>query len=358
MVTLKQVAAEAGVSPSTASAALRGMDIVKPDTARKILDAAARLNYQINIPARTLRSGRSDTYTLIVPDLENQYYAKLANSLSYELLTRGKRLIIQVSRYNRELELQQVRATNASICDGMFVCSANSSASDIRDASGGKCPVIMFDDMSAGADSCYDSIDTPSQAGMYAAIRHLVDDRHRRRVGVVGSATNGVPRGSLGFILRQNRYGYAVQALESYGLADEHTLVAADWGFLSGVEVAHRLVDEGMRYDALCCMNDELALGVMRGLAECGVNVPDEVAVTGFDGVLAGEYTTPTLTTVAVDFNGMAQTAVQMIQESAQHQDDGTPAMPRRVIVGFQLAKRESTMGRTASTGFTTKPRP
>lgn len=73
MVTLKQVAAEAGVSPSTASAALRGMDIVRPDTAKKVLETAARLNYQTNLSARALRSGRSDTFTLIIPDLENQY---------------------------------------------------------------------------------------------------------------------------------------------------------------------------------------------------------------------------------------------------------------------------------------------
>lgn len=354
MVTLKQVAAEAGVSPSTASAALRGMDIVRPDTAKKVLETAARFNYQTNLSARALRSGRSDTFTLIIPDLENQYYAKLANSLSYELLTHGKRLIIQVSRYDHEQEFQLIRSINDSICDGLFICSSTSSASDVRQAIGGNYPVVMFDDMSMGAESCYDSIDTPSQAGMYAAIRHLVEDCHRQRIGVLGSKTSSMQPGTLGFTLRQNRCNYAVQALESYGLADEHTMIATDWGFRVGVEVAHRLADEGMRYDALCCMNDELALGVMRGLAECGINVPNQVAVTGFDGVLAGEYITPTLTTIAVDFNGMAQTAIHMMREAAERRSSGAPTLPRRIIVGFQLHKCESTMGRTASTGFTT----
>lgn len=69
MVTLKDVARKAGVSMSTASAALRGKDIVKPDTTQRVLEAANTLNYRINLSARALRSGKSDIFTMIVPDL-------------------------------------------------------------------------------------------------------------------------------------------------------------------------------------------------------------------------------------------------------------------------------------------------
>lgn len=111
-----------------------------------------------------------------------------------------------------------------------------------------------------------------------------------------------------------------------------------------------------MCYDALCCMNDELALGVLRGLAECGVHVPDDVAVTGFDGVPTGSYTMPTLSTVAVDFNSMARTAVAMMQDQIERDDaDHVESMPRHVIVGFQLLKRESTLGRNISTASINK---
>ena len=80
MVTLKDVARKAGVSMSTASAALRGKDIVKPDTTQRVLEAANTLNYRINLSARALRSGKSDIFTMIVPDLENQYYATACSS--------------------------------------------------------------------------------------------------------------------------------------------------------------------------------------------------------------------------------------------------------------------------------------
>lgn len=356
MVTLKQVAAEAGVSTSTASAALRGLDIVRPATARKIVEVANRLDYHINVPARALRSGRTGIYTLIVPDIENQYYAKLANSLAYELLSGGKRLIIQVSQYDKDKELQQIRELNPSLCDGLFIVSNHSTGREVREVAGSNRSVLMFDDMSAATDACYDSIETPAQAGMYAMIHHLVEECGRRRVGIVGTYhESDEVRPALAVALRQDRYDFAYHALESYGLAGDDAFIASDWGFQAGVEVAHRIVGERLQYDALCCMNDELALGVMRGLAECGVNVPDDVAVTGFDGILGGAFVTPTLTTVAVDFAGMAQTAMHMMENQIARRENGEDdTLPRRTIIGFQLLKRESTLGRTASTGFTT----
>ena len=102
-----------------------------------------------------------------------------------------------------------------------------------------------------------------------------------------------------------------------------------------------------MHYDALCCMNDALALGIIRGLAECGLRVPEDVAVTGFDGIEPGAYSVPTLTTVAVDFTEMARMAISMMldhvgQQEGQEDSDRTP---RRVIVGYHLLERESTLG-------------
>ena len=105
MVTLKDVARKAGVSMSTASAAIRGKDIVKPDTTQRVLEAASTLNYRINLSARALRSGKSDIFTMIVPDLENQYYAKMANAMSNVLTADKKRLVVQVSMYDSQREL-------------------------------------------------------------------------------------------------------------------------------------------------------------------------------------------------------------------------------------------------------------
>ena len=358
MVTLKQVAAEAGVSTSTASSALRDLDIVRPETKRRVIEAANRLDYRTNTSARALRSGRSDIFIAIIPDLDNQYYARFANALSNALADRGKRLILQISRYDGETELRQIRSIDPSTCDGLFICSIANSGKVLHDAAG-NIPVLMFDDMSGTEDVYYDSIETPSQSGSIAAINHLVDECGRRRIGIIGALADRGDNDSLSRTLRTNRCNSAIQALSDYGLADKHSLITSDWGIEAGIATAHRLAAQGMPYDALYCMNDELALGVMRGLAEEGINVPDDVAVIGFDGITSGSYTTPTLTTVAVDFEGMAQTGTMMMEQQVERlaANETRPTMPQRIIVGFQLLKRESTMGRTATTGFTTIPR-
>lgn len=349
MVTLRDVANEAGVSMSTASAAIRGKDIVKPETTRRVLEVANRLNYRTNLSARALRSGKSDIFTMIVPDLETQYYAKMANSMAKVLMSEHKRLIVQVSQYDKDKERELIRQIAPSSCDGLFICSTQSSGADIH-AVAGSIPVLMFDDMSNDIEAYYDSIETPSQTGMYAIIKHLVESG-RRRIGIVGTMTSDVREISLAITLRQNRCLYAHQAMQSYGLDTSKAYIQSDWGVEAGIQVAHDLVRQGMRYDALCCMNDELALGILRGLAECGVHVPDDVAVTGFDGVSTGSYTMPTLSTVAVDFNGMARTAVAMMQDQTERDGaDHVESMPRHVIVGFQLLKRESTLGRNIHT--------
>ncbi|MDY4678216.1 MAG: LacI family DNA-binding transcriptional regulator [Bifidobacterium tsurumiense] len=355
MATLKEVAKAAGVSPSTASAALRGLNIVKPDTTHKVIDAASKLNYHINLSARALRSGHTNIFTLIIPDLENDFYAKLANSLADALFIDGCRLIIQISQYDSGKELELVKQQSSSLCDGLFICSTSNTATTIQGAAGDR-PVLLFDDMSAPEEECYDSINTTSQGGMYALIHHL-QQCGRKRIGIVGvnelAAKNG-PR-YLGLTLRKRRYAYALAALEQLYGSSEGSAINADWSVESGITTAHELVRQGMPFDALCCMNDQLAFGIMRGLAETGVNVPDDVAVTGFDGVNAGGFTTPTLTTMAIDFVGMAHSAVSMMRRQLELRESSSPMIPQHVIVGSRLLARESTLGRTASTGFTTR---
>ena len=347
MVTLKEVAQKAGVSPSTASAAIRGMDIVRPDTAKRVLDTAAKLNYQINMSARALRSGRTNIYTMLIPDLENQFYAKLANALSNELAAHGKRLIVQTNNFKKDKELEQLAQISASMCDGVFIASTHNTGREIHEALK-TFPALLFDDMSPDEDAYYDSIETPSQAGMHALIRHLVS-LGRKRIGIVGTFADNVKpvgKGSpteIAFAIRQNRYDFAAQAMQAYGLPVDDAFIVSDWSVNAGIETAHQLVKQGLRFDALCCANDDLALGIIRGLLECGVRVPEDVAVTGFDGIAPGSFTTPTLTTISSDYQGMAQTAIDMMESQVEQPEEHT--MPRRIIVGFQLLQRESTLG-------------
>jgi DNA-binding LacI/PurR family transcriptional regulator len=173
MTTIRDVAREAGVSPSTASAALRDLNIVKPQTHDRVVNAARKLSYHTNVSARALRSGRSGMFTLIVPDLETDFYSKLANSLANELFAKHLHLVIQISQYNQEKELEQIRELKASMCDGLFISPMASTDKDM-DMARENIPVVCFDDASNQEENRFDSVETPDQNGMLDIISHLV----------------------------------------------------------------------------------------------------------------------------------------------------------------------------------------
>ena len=99
------------------------------------------------------------------------------------------------------------------------------------------------------------------------------------------------------------------------------------------------------RFDGVCCANDFAAFGVIRGLADHGIRVPQDVQVIGFDGVTSGSYATPSLSTIEVDLNQLAKFALDMIAERVERrgEEDAEPLPPSRATIGYQLVEREST---------------
>lgn len=351
MATLKQVAAEAGVSISTASAALRGLDLVAPQTAQKVTQAAEKLDYHVNVSARVLKQGKTGIFGLIVPDLETEFYSMLANALGSELAEEGKSLIIEFSGYDPDLEVSHLQSLSSSICDGLFVCSTGHTAQQIKEIVGNRCPVVLFDDMTSLSDACFDAIHTPNQEGMEALIAHLVEQgyRHIALVGAVPEEEQNNPR-NLGSLLHSRRKTSAFQALADHDLQPAAVL-PANWstkgGLVAADSIAPTLLDKPGSIDAFCCMNDALALGLIRGLHTHGIHVPDDVAVGGFDGVNSSTLQIPSLTTVAIDFTGMARTAITLMNNRVRERNHSKqPILPQDVATGFHLRISESTASR------------
>ena len=340
IITLKDVAREAGVSPSTASGALRGKGFVKPKTTRRVLAAATRLGYKVNVSASALRTGRTGVFCLILPNLDIPDYACMANALATELSHDGMRLMVEVSQADPALERRLIGQFTGSMADGMFVVVNNISSDEVK-VQANNTPTVLFE--SYGLRNPLDAVNTPNASAMSIAVRHLSDCGYRR-IAVVGRPdTPETPDEIItGKLLRCSRYRAALNALHEQGL-DEHMIsYSTSWGVNDGILIAHVIAEDGIRSDALLCLNDDLALGVIRGLHECGIHVPEDVAVMGFDGIPEGAHVIPSLSTIAIDFAGMARTAVSLMRE--QMNDHLCPAMlPRRVSVGFQLLIREST---------------
>lgn len=338
MPTLKDVAREAGVSVATASVALRGGAAVTPRTTQKVRMAAERLGYRLNASARSLKSGRSGIISLIVPILSIPYYSKLATAFAGEIEANGMQTIIQQSDLFARHERQSIERIASAFSDGIIFDSTRLTAAEVARVAGGR-PTILLEDFSG--ERLLDTVNTPVEEGMAIAVEHLLS-RGCGRIGILGDIPDKGPDLPISRIGRKARYDAAIRAMASLvPEAAVHEWGPVDWTVDGGRGAAHALREAGMPYDGLVCMNDMMALGVLRGFNECAVRVPDDVKVIGFDGIDEGAYATPTLTTIAVDYAGMAQSAVALLRRRLDN--PGDPLMPQRNTVGCRLVEREST---------------
>lgn len=123
---------------------------------------------------------------------------------------------------------------------------------------------------------------------------------------------------------------------------DKRDFIKSAWSIDGGIAAGRALAKKGKcKYDGLYCLDDGIALGILRGLANDGVNVPGDVKVIGFDGLSQGAYSVPTLTTVAADFKGMADAALNLLMRRIEKPDG--EFFPQTVNVGYKLIEREST---------------
>ncbi len=244
MVTLKDVGELAGVTATTASAALRGKDYVKPETTQRVRDAARKLGYKINLSGRSLRSGRSDTITFLTSGLEGDYFSHLAMCVAEEVHKRDSHMLIELSRY-----LTDDNDLSYTFSDGIIAINA-----------------------------------PPNNPNIIPGSRDI-----RMRAAKETILAAGLP------------------------FDERRDFIKSSWSIDGGIEAGRGLAKKGKcKYDGLYCLNDGIALGILRGLADDGVSVPGDVRVIGFDGLSQSMYSVPTLTTVATDFKGMADTALRI----------------------------------------------
>lgn len=340
MPTLKDVAAKAGVSMSTAGAAMRGESIVRPDTKERVLAAAKELGYSPNLSARYLKKGRTGAIAVMVPSVLHPYYTRLVAAVSTEAAKHGMRTVIQETGYTSDSETSVLQAIGSTLCDGLILNASNVDDGQLHELLGNR-PAVLLNYRSDHP--LFDSVRPP--IGNRAMGFGYLGGRGYARVAVVG-AHPVTPDPNGGDVSGQdNGIRIVLDLLKGNGMGDEHDLFGAGWSIGGGMDAARALTapgDDGTRpvdrYDAIYCMNDLIAYGLIRGLHDVGVRVPEDVAVFGNDGILPEGFTIPTLSTVATDFEDLAVKAVGMlltrIDDPKRRDGVRTETVDCRLVVG------------------------
>ncbi|MFE0105304.1 LacI family DNA-binding transcriptional regulator [Streptomyces sp. NPDC059009] len=334
-VSLKDVAERAGVSIKTVSNVVNNYQHVTPAMRTRVQTAIDELGYRPNLTARHLRKGRTGIIALAVPELGNPYFAELAAAVIDAAAEHDVTILLDHTRGEREREVLVSQGFRAGVIDGLILSPLELEAEDLRGRTD-DVPLVLLGEREY--DLPHDHIAIDNIAAARTAVRHLLG-RGRTRIAYLGARTDSANRPAHLRLL-----GWREELTEA-GIAAPDSLVGptGGWDRGDGAEAMARMLDAGVRPDAVFAYNDLVAIGAMRVLHERGLRVPWDVAVVGFDDIAEGRYGAVTLTTIAPDKQAIARLAVQSLLRSLER--PGEPG-GRELTAEYRLVERESTLGR------------
>jgi LacI family transcriptional regulator len=339
-VRMKDIARELGISVVTVSKVLRNHPDIGESTRSRVLNRMKELKYQPNLAARSLSTGRTCTVGLVVPDLLHPFFAQIASTLSAELRKQHYGLIIASSEEDPELEQQEIEQLLARRVDALLIASAQSSIESFRRIEEHKVPYVLLDRRLAGLDAPFVGVD--DQAVGMVATSHLIEQGCLRVAHIRGpqvSTASGRLEGYRRALAAHQRVplpGYIV----SIGTSGDHL------GESGGYKSAKDLLERKIPPDGIFCYNDPVALGAMRAILDCGLRIPEDVAVVGCGNLPYSDFLRVPLSTVDQDSRIIGQRAAAAALALAQ---DKKAPRPKSVIVNPRLVARASSLRKPQS---------
>jgi LacI family transcriptional regulator, galactose operon repressor len=330
--TLRDVAAMAGVHPATASRALNPgtRSLISPRTADRVLRAAEQLGYQPNAVARSLRTSRSSSIGVVVPDLTNPLFPPIVRGIEDALAPHGYVLLIVNTDNDPELEDRLIASLRSRSVDGLILATARLGHPLLRVPAEIGFPVVLANRRTEGLP--FPSVTADDASGIHAAVAHLAGLGHRRIAHIAGPQDTSTGMGRL----RAFR-----SAMQEHGLPVDAALIRRTSAWLEdeGARALSDLLDANRPFSAIFAGNDMLALGCYDVLAERGLRCPEDLSVVGFNDMPLVDKLRPGLTTVHIPHYDIGWEAGRMMLDELTRGEQQAKA----VLMPVSLSIREST---------------
>jgi DNA-binding LacI/PurR family transcriptional regulator len=329
-VTMRDVAIAAGVSPKTVSNVVNDYIHVRPETRALVRRYVEELGYRPQAVGRQLRRGRTGAIALAVPGIASPYFADLAGLLVSAARERGLTVVVEQTDGDIEREREVAAGFPVRFADALIFSPLAMPPSELE-AHRHDTPMVLLGEH--GAAAAVDHVAIASVDIGFEATTHLAASG-RRRIALIGHKRNR--RKS---VMEQRVLGYT-RGLRAAGLPVDRTLIRTvpEWDRQPGADAVDAMLAEHPDVDAVFAANDALAIGALSALHRHGRRVPDDVAVVGIDDVPESRFTTPALTTVAIDRAFVVESALEMVTSLLA--DPGLS--PRSVTTPHRLVLRES----------------
>ena len=329
--TIIDIAKAAGISYSSVSRALNGLKGVSEDTRRKVRDIAEGMGYFPNAVAQGLVRRRTGTLGLIIPDITNPFYPELALGVEERASREGLCTFLCNTDYDPKKEKTYIKTLLEKQVDGIILAPISGTANLFEERQSMPLPCVYLGN--APENTKYSYVVTDNVRGGYLAARTLIEKGYRR-IGFVSGSEGGsaVDERHSGFVEAMRRYDLPVR---------EDDVRREDWRLQSGHEIVSRMIDSKDHPEALIAGNDLLALGIILGIREKGLKVPDDMAVIGFDDIPTASFPGIDLSTIRQPKIRMGEAAVEIILDLIASGDGGDKS-PRRVIMDPELVLRST----------------
>jgi LacI family transcriptional regulator len=301
-INIRDVAKKAGVSVGTVSRVMNGHPSVTPHKQQLVNDAIAALNYRPDAFAQSLRRGTNRTIGVIIPDLRNPFFADLIQLIEIRARALGYSVLFVSSEEDAATEAELIETLAQRRVDGIILAPSHD-ASRIPTLS--HVPIVVVDRAIDG----HACVSADHRAGSRLVAEYLVSIGHRRIACVTGPLESVVARARLaGFLDVMAPYFHAA------GLPIADYIAHGSFDYVGGRDAARQLLDSVRPAPtAIFACSDQQAIGVLRVAADCGLIVPRDLSVVGFDGIMLADLVTPRLTTVVQPVAQLAEAAVTML---------------------------------------------
>lgn len=330
---MKDIAKDLGVSVITVSKVLRNHPDIGEATRERVLKRMRELNYQPNLAARALVTGRTFCLGFIVPDLVHPFFAQVAKGLSSFVRNRNYGLLLASSEEDPQLERQEIEQMLARSVDALIVASSQWTVESFRRIEESQTPYVLIDRRFLGLPANFIGIDD-QRAGIMAT-EHLISVGCRRIAHIRGPEVST----AIGRLA-----GYKLTLAKHVLVASEELVVLEATGDeaaeLSGYQAMSTLLRLEPRPDGVFCYNDPAAMGAMQAILDAGLRIPEDIAVIGCGNVLYASALRVPLSTIDQSSSEIGLRAGQLaltLIESKQ------PLRPETILLEPRLVVRAST---------------
>lgn len=337
-ITIKDLARELNVSPSTISRALKNHPDISPETKKAVKELSEKLNYQPNSVALSLRQSKTNTIGVIIPEIAHFFFSAVISGIEDIAHNAGYHVIITQSNESIDREMMNTKALFNSRVDGILISISRETNqfNHLQQLIDAGTPIVFFDRVVESINAC--KVIVNDEQGAYEATTHLIEQGYYRIAHLAGPQNLTISNNRLN--------GFKAALADNKYMIDDNLIKICGLGTYEEAEaITNELLDYRFPPDAIFANNDVAAYGAMTAIKKRGMKIPEDIAIVGFSNWRFSSLIQPALSSVTQPGFKMGQEATRLLMKQINLGKD-EEAITETISLKTNLVVRESSLKR------------